>query len=170
MVLAVALREAPVGRDHVWYQGIRLYQGAKYAGWYKARNVKIFSALALSLFVAWRQRSKLTLSETSRGNALPSTFKHAMAYLCCEWMDPQLQPKEAVVKYVQGIDTTVCRLRLGNGEFGEWEPARLFISSSLLVFPGVVGERSLWIREHNRRAMSLAEALRCLRSAEHSND
>ncbi|KAG2901249.1 hypothetical protein PC116_g16829 [Phytophthora cactorum] len=61
----------------------------------------------------------------------------------------------------------VRRLRQAKGEFEEWEHASLLISKTLLVSPDLAREHSLWISKHDRRTMTLAEALQRLRSAEH---
>ncbi|KAG2772340.1 hypothetical protein PC116_g2958 [Phytophthora cactorum] len=91
-------------------------------------------------------------------------------YLRRELMNQQLQSKEAVTKYVQYIDGMVRQLRQAKGEFEEWEHASLLISNTLLVFPDLARKHSLWISKHDRRAMTLAEALQRLRSAEHSSN
>ncbi|KAG3175448.1 hypothetical protein PC128_g17730 [Phytophthora cactorum] len=113
------------------FDSVEGYKRPKYAEWYKARKVIDFSVLALSL-------SRITGHFEAGDGVNPD-------YLGRELMDRQLQPKEAVTKYVQDIVAMVRRLRLAKGEFVKWEHASLIISSTLLVLPDLARKYLLWI-------------------------
>ncbi|RAW20638.1 hypothetical protein PC110_g22919, partial [Phytophthora cactorum] len=162
------------------FDSVEGYQRPKYAERYKARKMKAFSALALSLSVDLRTTFKIdSIRDQMEAPSLlwQRITEHFEVgdgvnpdYPRHELMNRQLQSKEAVTKYVQDIDGMVHRLRQAKGEFEEWEHASLLILNTLLVFPDLAREHSLWISKHDRRTMPLAEALQRLRSAEHSSN
>ncbi|KAG3066608.1 hypothetical protein PI125_g23829 [Phytophthora idaei] len=127
------------------FDSVEGYQRPKCAEWYKARKVKAFSALALSLSVDLRTTFKIdSIRDQIEAPSLlwQRITEHFEAgdgvnpgYLRREPMNRQLQSKEAVTKYVQDIDGMVRRLRQAKGELEEWEHASLLISNTLLVFP-----------------------------------
>ncbi|OWY95487.1 hypothetical protein PHMEG_00034499, partial [Phytophthora megakarya] len=75
-------------------------------------------------------------------------------YLLQELVTRKLQPNESVTAYVKDIAR-------------KWEHASLLLSNCVEKFHDLAREHGDWINNHNRKTMSLTEALQHMRAAEH---
>ncbi|OWY95253.1 hypothetical protein PHMEG_00034790 [Phytophthora megakarya] len=78
-------------------------------------------------------------------------------YLLQDLVTRKLQPNESVTTYVEDIAR----------KFAEWQHASLLLSNCVEKFHDLAREHEDWIINHDRKTLSLAEALRRLRAAEH---
>ncbi|KAE8900495.1 hypothetical protein PF003_g15351 [Phytophthora fragariae] len=62
------------------------------------------------------------------------------------------------------------RITQHNGEFTEWQHASLLLSNCVEVYLGLAREHGDWINNHDRRSLTVAEAVQRLRAVEHQRE
>ncbi|GMF19258.1 unnamed protein product [Phytophthora fragariaefolia] len=153
---------------------------AKYHEWFEARKNKAFSALALSLSVDLRTTFKIDdISDNMDAAAMlfERVKQHFEAgdginsdYLLQELVTRRLMSGETVTAYVDDVAHKVTLLHQANGEFTEWQHASLLLSNCVEVYQGLAREHGDWINNHDRKSLTVAEAVQRLRAAEHQRE
>eukprot|EP00644_Phytophthora_capsici_P009993 jgi/Phyca11/130059/e_gw1.90.39.1 len=116
------------------FDSVEGYGRPKYAEWYKLRQTKAFSVMALSLSVELRTTFKID-DMRDQTEAASILWKSITDYF--EAGDG------AVTNYIKDIDLKARKLRQARGSFEEWEHASLLISNSLLAFPEMARAHSV---------------------------
>ncbi|EEY68187.1 uncharacterized protein PITG_04590 [Phytophthora infestans T30-4] len=98
-----------------------------------------------------------------QGNGVNPTYLKAQMY------NRRLQASENVDTFVQDMERRRRLLLDNGGSMEDWELADLLLSNSLLVFPQLAMDHTLWLGEHHPRDLSLAAAVQRLGTAEQSH-
>ncbi|OWZ01862.1 hypothetical protein PHMEG_00026680 [Phytophthora megakarya] len=146
-------------------EGLRRMQ---YKKWYEMRKNKALSALALSLSADLRTTFKI---DDIREHMDAAAMLYARITQHFEAGDDLVtrkqQPNESVTTYVEDIARKMTQLHQVNGKFAEWQHASLLLSNFVQKFHDLARKHGDFINNHDRKTLSLAEALPRLRVAEH---